>query len=253
AAFALLPAAARRHHGATAASTTRCLPPEAAAQIASSAQYPSTWPYTRADFARYDETVDTIFYSSPRLTRHIDERAVAALRRYYATELLPRATHVLDLCSSLESYMPPPGALLPRVTALGLNAEEMRANDALHTFVVRDVNAQPVLPFDDAAFDLVLCALSVDYLTRPRELMREVARVLRRGGRAAFSFSDRVFSTKAVALWMSGANEDHIYTVASYFHYTPGFGNIEALDLSPRTLLGACSGDVLYVVSAQRV
>ena len=39
--------------------------------------------------------------------------------------------------------------------------------------------------------------VSVDYLTRPREIFRETHRVLRPGGRAIMSFSNRCFQTKA--------------------------------------------------------
>lgn len=30
-------------------------------------QWPADWPYTEKDLARMDETVDTVFYESPRL------------------------------------------------------------------------------------------------------------------------------------------------------------------------------------------
>jgi hypothetical protein len=39
---------------------------------------------------------------------------------------------------------------------------------------VKDLNADPSLPYPDASFDAVTCAVSVDYLTRQPELMREV-------------------------------------------------------------------------------
>lgn len=138
------------------------------------------------------------------------------------------------------------------VTALGMNAEELRQNAALSTYVIRDLNKNPNLPFDDASFDLVCCAMSIDYLTQPRRVVAEVARVLRPDGTVAFSFSDRVFATKAIALWMGAGDEDHIYTVASYFHYTPSLSHIHVVDLSPRKR-GVCTGDPLYVVTARRV
>ena len=48
---------------------------------------------------------------------------------------------------------------------------------------MHDLNADPVLPFADASFDAVLNCVSVDYLVRPVEVLAEVARVLRPGGR----------------------------------------------------------------------
>ena len=58
------------------------------------------------------------------------------------------------------------------VTGLGMNADELAANGALHRRLVQDLNATPSLPFETGSFDLVTCALSVDYLTRPMEVGR---------------------------------------------------------------------------------
>ena len=47
-----------------------------------------------------------------------------------------------------------------------MNEAELKRNGALSDFVVRDLNANPVLPYPDATFDVVTNAVSVDYLTR---------------------------------------------------------------------------------------
>ncbi len=46
------------------------------------------------------------------------------------------------------------------------------------------------------AMALLVCAVSVDYLTKPLEVFREVHRVLKPGGLAIMSFSNRCFPTK---------------------------------------------------------
>ena len=66
-----------------------------------------------------------------------------------------------------------------RLTVLGMNEQELAANEQAAAWVVHDLNADPVLPFPDASFDHATCCVSVDYLTRPIEVFREVARVLR--------------------------------------------------------------------------
>ena len=43
---------------------------------------------------------------------------------------------------------------------------------------MQDLNADPTLPFANADFDGVLCCVSIDYLTRPVEVLAEVARVM---------------------------------------------------------------------------
>jgi ubiquinone/menaquinone biosynthesis C-methylase UbiE len=67
----------------------------------------------------------------------------------------------------------------------------------------------PSLPFSaavrsaDASFDAVTVAVSVDYLCKPKEVFAEIARVLRPGGTAYMSFSNRCFPTKVVGMWVS--------------------------------------------------
>ena len=44
--------------------------------------------------------------------------------------------------------------------------------------------------------------VSVDYLIKPREIFGEMARVLKPGGTAVMSFSNRCFASKAVSVWL---------------------------------------------------
>ena len=64
----------------------------------------------------------------------------------------------------------------PELVVLGMNAAELAANPAATKRVVHDLNLDPVLPFDDAEFGAVTCCVSVDYLTRPVAVFREVGR-----------------------------------------------------------------------------
>ena len=97
-----------------------------------------------------------------------------------------------------------------RVAGLGMNAEELAANKQLSEWVVRDLNKQPVLPYADGSFDAVTCTVSIDYLTQPLAVMREVARVLRPGGRVNVLISNRLFFSKAVALWTGKDDLEHV-------------------------------------------
>ena len=69
----------------------------------------------------------------------------------------------------------------------------------------------------DASFDDVVCCVSVDYLVRPIEVFRDVARVLRPGGRFVCTFSNRCFPTKAIRGWLYASDEQRCAIVASYF------------------------------------
>lgn len=172
-------------------------------------------------FERIDPSDDAVFYSVDRLVTHIEAGAIEALRATYAHEL-PKGGAVLDLMSSWRSHLPP---TLGPVTGLGMNAAELAANDQLETWVVHDLNAAPHLPFDDASFDACVCAVSVQYLTRPLEVWADVRRALRPGAPCVISFSNRCFPTKAVRIWRSLGDEDHLRLVSTYLTQA-GFSDV---------------------------
>jgi len=198
-------------------------------------------------FRRIDETDDADFYVPPRLVAHIDEPAIAALTAWYATAL-PAGGDVLDLMSSWVSHLPADVAYRS-VTGLGMNRVELEANPRLTARIVQDLNRDPRLPFPDAAFDACTIAVSVQYLTRPVAVFAEIARVLRPGGLCAVSYSNRMFPTKAVAVWRALDDDDHGRLVGLYFRDAGGFEPARVLDLSPHP--GAT--DPLYVVESRRV
>jgi len=218
-------------------------------------QWPEEIPFRAESFQRYDESPDSLFYQDPRFVTHIDDKAIGALRGYYE-EIFPgpgpnEDVAVLDLCSSWISHFPK-NFKAGRVAGLGMNAEELRRNEALTEYEVQDLNQKPQLPYEDNAFDFVVNAVSVDYLTRPYEMFAEIQRVLKPGGLAAMSFSNRCFPTKAISVWTSTGDQDHIMIVGSYFHYTPGFSPPQVRDLSPPANPIFGGSDPMYVVYGRK-
>jgi SAM-dependent methyltransferase len=199
-----------------------------------------------AAYAREDESGDDEFYGSPRKVVHIDDGAIAALGRLYV-EVLPAGGRLLDLMSSWRSHLPD-GFRVADVVGLGMNAEEMADNPQLARFVVHDVNRDPRLPFVDAEFDGAMCAVSVQYLTHPLRLFREVARVLRPGAPFVVSFSNRCFPTKAVAAWLYADDTQHVELVRAYFDTAGGFADVKEENRSPDGY-----GDPLYAVWGRAV
>ncbi|WP_295698609.1 methyltransferase domain-containing protein [Lapillicoccus sp.] len=201
-------------------------------------------------FARDDEGTDTRFYASPRLVTHIDAGAIAAVGELYA-ELgvdgsADAPTRVLDLMSSWVSHLrTPPSELV----VLGLNGPELEANPMATERVVQDLNADPGLPFEDATFDAVLCCVSVDYLTRPVEVLAEAARVLRVGAPLVITFSNRCFPSKAVHGWLATDDVGRCDVVAAYVEATGMFDEPVATLRTPSR--PDYRGDPLYAVVAR--
>lgn len=200
----------------------------------SSFLFPAEWPYTDADFRRSDETADNVFYSVPRIVTHIDDGAITALTNHYRRVLAPNMD-VLDVCSSWLSHLPD-DVQYARKYGLGLNAEELSQNKQLTSWVVRDLNVEPVLPFPDETFDAVLNVVSVDYLVKPKEVFAEMFRVLRPGGVAVVSFSNRCFPTKAISRWLDLDNQGRVNMVSQYFYFSAEWTAIEAYDIAATRL-----------------
>jgi SAM-dependent methyltransferase len=193
-------------------------------------------------FRRMDETPDEEFYRTPRIVTHIDDRAIAAVTQLYR-EFFPPGGEVLDLMSSWVSHLPSEISY-ERVIGLGMNEVELRRNERLDAYVVQNLNTNPRLPFGDAEFDGVGICVSIDYLTRPIEVLREVGRVLRVGGPTIISFSNRCFPSKAVAVWHQLDDRGHMRLVERYLEEAGNFDNIRSLDRSSPRMFS----DPLYAV-----
>ena len=195
-------------------------------------------------FRREDESPDEYFYAEPRLVTHIDQAAIAAVTQLYR-EYLPADGAVLDLMSSWVSHLPA-DVTYPRVVGLGMNREELAANLRLNGFLVHDMNRTPRLPFDTAEFSGAAICVSIQYLTQPVAVLRDLGRVLASGGPLIITFSNRCFPTKAVAAWLMRDDIGHAELVAQYLAAAGNWTNIEHVDRSPLT------GDPLHAVVARR-
>jgi len=179
-------------------------------------------------FQRSDDAIDSAFYSRPRHINHLDESAQTQLKSVY-NDLIPAHSVVLDLMSSINSHIDEKRET--KVTGLGLNKDELEANSLLDERIIHDVNQDKRLPFDDASFDIIVCSLSIEYVTRPLLLFDEVARLLRPGGRFIISFSNRWFPTKAIQIWNNLHDFERIGLVMDYFIESAHFSDINTYSL----------------------
>ena len=204
-----------------------------------------TQPLPPKFFHRQDETPDALFYQLPRLVTHIDDATIAALTQFYRREL-PPGCDLLDLMSSWISHLPE-DVHYGRVAGLGMNREELEHNPRLTDFAAHDLNAQPELPYENAIFDAVLNAVSIQYLIRPVEVFASIRRVLRPGGRHIVAMSHRLFPTKAIAAFHHFSSEKRVHLVMDYFERAGGFEPPAFIDHSPP------GADPLWIVAARRL
>ena len=162
------------------------------ADVLASPKWPAEWPYSPRDFMRGDESPDPYFYDQPRFCFHVDDAAVAALTEFYGTALREwEKPAILDICASHVSHFPTDIAdFAGNRVALGMNEEELRNNGQVDSYVVKDLNEDPTLPFEDNSFDVVTNVVSIDYLTKPLAICKEIRSVLKPGGQALMALSN---------------------------------------------------------------
>ena len=197
-------------------------------------------------FSKEDLTDDGLFYAKPRFVKHIDENACVILKKYFKS-LLKDGDAVLDLMSSWVSHLPE-DIKYSRVSAQGMNKEELRANPQLTDYIVQNLNINQVLPFEDKVFDLCSIAFSVQYLTSPVKVFEEIARVLKPNGKCCVSFSNRMFASKAILGWRMSSDKDHCYLVSQYFKKTGNFAEFKILKLVKENVFY----DPLFVVIGKK-
>ena len=183
--------------------------------------------FSNGAFIRKNEKGDSEFYRNPRFVNHVDRQALKSIQQLY-TDLIPPGSNVLDVMSSWNSHLPP-GLALNSVTGLGLNRAELEANESLTRHVVQDINRNPVLPFESGEFDAAICSLSVEYLTQPRAVFAEIARVLKDRGVFVVTFSNRWFPPKVVDIWTELHEFERLGLVLEYFASSESFAELETL------------------------
>ena len=156
------------------------------------------------------------------MVSHLDSLALRTVTSVIGQLVVEELPVILDLMASWDSHIP--ADIRPsRVVGLGLNLRELSANPSVDDAVVHDINRDPRLPFGDDIFDVVLNTVSVDYLTRPVDVFKDVARVLRPGGLFLVVFSNRMFPDKAVRVWCDSSEEERVILVEEFFSRAGGF------------------------------
>ena len=213
-------------------------------------EWPDEPPFFPEDFFRADQNDDQFFYSVPKLVYHIDEPAVAALTQYYRANIA-KGSSILDICSSWVSHYPLEfPKTMNKICGTGMNGLELQFNDQLTGgYIARDLNVETKIPYDAESFDVVTCVVSIDYLIHPVEVLKEVHRVLKPGGKVIISQSNRCFPSKAIAMWLKMNDRQHLELINAYFQYAGGFEARKAYDITA-TVPNNAYRDPMFIVEA---
>ena len=161
----------------------------------------------------------------------IDSAAIAAVTDLYR-EVLPPGGAILDVMSGWVSHLPPE-APYRRVVGIGIERRALAENPFLDEWRLQDLNSNPILPFATAEFDGATICTAVQYLARPAEVFREIARVLRPGAPLIVTFSNRCLATKAIACWCLHDETGQLCLVAQHFAAAGNWADIRCLDRTP--------------------
>lgn len=209
-------------------------------------------------FFRSNNELDQQFYQNPRFVSHIDDQAIEIITQLYGRLLQPE-TCVLDLMSSWQSHIPET-MQLTQLTGLGMNAEELAKNPRLTDSLIHDLNQNPHLPFADQSYDAVICTVSVEYLTQPYEIFREVSRVLKPQGWFIVTFSNRWFPPKVINIWRDLHPFEHLSLVLDYFFKANAYQNFSTFTMhgyprpnNDKHIAETVISDPVFAVWAQKI
>lgn len=183
---------------------------------------------------------DPIFAREASFPR-IDAAAIAAVTTLYR-EVLPSGGAILDVMSGWVPHLPPE-APYRRVVGIGVERRALAENPFLDEWRVQDLNSNPLLPFGSGEFEGATICAAVQYLARPSEVLREIARVLKPGAPLIVTFSNRCLATKAIGCWCLHDETGQLCLVAQHFVEAGNWADLRCLD---RTPLGG--GQPLYAV-----
>lgn len=133
------------------------------------------------------------------------------------------------------------------VVGMGMNKAELERNAVLSQGrVCVDLNANPDVrgalreggvdvAGEGDLFDAATCVVSIDYLTKPVEVLRSLREVVREGGCVHLVVSNRCFPTKAVSRWLRVTEEERLMMVGDFLSFA-GWSKIEIVELSDGTV-----------------
>eukprot|EP00640_Fibrocapsa_japonica_P000093 CAMPEP_0113938004 /NCGR_PEP_ID=MMETSP1339-20121228/4449_1 /TAXON_ID=94617 /ORGANISM="Fibrocapsa japonica" /LENGTH=546 /DNA_ID=CAMNT_0000940931 /DNA_START=71 /DNA_END=1711 /DNA_ORIENTATION=+ /assembly_acc=CAM_ASM_000762 len=220
--------------------------------------WPPNWPYTDEQFERLNNDADGDFYKVARMEEIFDQEAGELLVGHHA-RYHKDGDRVLEIGASFKSYLPT-NISYASVVGLGMQMEEMNKNEMLTERVAQDLNQDVTLPFEDDSFDHIVIANTIEFMVKPKELYREMQRVLRPGGLLNVAFTHgsflKAYEPKKINLWKQMNDAQHMWILASFMKFSSarGWRNMKGYQLSAGdrgTIGGLFSKSPCYVCQGE--
>jgi len=152
---------------------------------------------------------------------HLDNNAIDQIKSLYS-EHIPEHSKVLDLLADYETYLED-DLQTGLLVGIAKNEGILVSNKKLDTYNVQDLEEDIILPYDDNNFDVVICSLSFEYLSDPIELMYEMSRVIKQGGKFIVTFSNHLAMREGIDIWDELHDFERIQLVLEVFRSTDLF------------------------------
>lgn len=216
---------------------------------ASAWKWPPVWPFRSDDFDAMpgaDSGVLEGGYSSSQKSKLSE----------HMSKFLGSGEKVLELCSSSSQ-----GVIDTSDRVVFEDGEVGGANPLAPLLQFHN----PKFPSESNSFDAVVLTDGVECLTNPRDVFREVWRVLKPGGKCLVCFASKPSALpdkmSPVKTWTTMTTEQKIWIVGSYFQYSagPGWKGIEGYDAGGSAGEGelvfteATESDEAFVVQAEKL
>ena len=143
------------------------------------------------------------------------------------------------------------------VIGMGMNDAELAANSVLSSYHLIDLNTSPILPATiipqgQGGIDAATCVVSIDYLTKPLDVLLSLRELMNPGGKVHLEISNRCFYTKVIGRWLRISEEERVRMVADYLHFA-GYEKVELVEVVKADQGGFKGGtDPLWVVRGQK-
>jgi SAM-dependent methyltransferase len=172
-------------------------------------RWPPNWPYQDEQFAVVED----------RESKQLSVKAVELLTQHTGA-FLKEKTNVLELSTSSLSALSSKDSSLS-VTRLNLDENFLRAA-SIGKF-----------PFQNEHFDGVIISSGIEAVGNPRDLLREIWRVLRPGGKAIISFaSKKIIADNPVKIWTTTTDDQKIWVAGRYSNFR---SSIEIMKIIKKT------------------